>query len=153
MQSQPTSPRHIARSLSTPETGTSLGPGAGWRRHVYTVGTFGVASASKKLVTSSRCTRKTAPVSHGNHVASAGCGQLPSPKRRDRTTNQHSLFSLSSATAGVPLSWGNSAGGDIVRWVGFELSRCTHVLGISARRADWFIRWTRKAPRELVQST
>ena len=32
-------------------------------------------------------------------------------------------FFVLSATAGVPLSWGKTAGGDVVTWVGFELLR------------------------------
>ena len=48
------------------------------------------------------------------------------------------------AVAGVPLSWAKTARGggrDTVTWVGFEMSHRTTQLGISQRRADWFMKW------------
>ena len=45
-------------------------------------------------------------------------------------------------TCRVPLSWSKTAGGDTVAWVGFELLHASSELGISQRRADWFIKWT-----------
>ena len=40
-------------------------------------------------------------------------------------------------------AWSKTAGGDIVTWVGFELLHRSFQVGISARRAEWFSRWTR----------
>ena len=54
-----------------------------------------------------------------------------------------SFFVLYS-TAGVPLSWRKTAGGDRVTWVGFELLHSTYHLGISERRAAWFIKWAKE---------
>ena len=54
------------------------------------------------------------------------------------------VFFILCATAGVPLSWNKTAGGDIVTWVGFELLHRSFQLGISQRRAEWFTRWTRE---------
>ena len=47
------------------------------------------------------------------------------------------------ATCNVPLSWNKTAGGDTEAWVGFELLHRGHQLGISQRRAERFIRWSR----------
>ena len=53
--------------------------------------------------------------------------------------------------SGVPLSWSKIAGGDTVAWVGFEILHRSYSLGISARRAEWFVRWTREiASRPVV---
>ena len=49
----------------------------------------------------------------------------------------------SSSSSGFPLAWSKTAGGDIVTWVGFELLHRYFQVGISARRAEWFSRWTR----------
>ena len=44
--------------------------------------------------------------------------------------------------AGVPLSWPKTAGGDSVAWVGFEILHRTYCLGVSERRAEWFVKWS-----------
>ena len=49
-------------------------------------------------------------------------------------------------------SWPKTAGGDVVTWVGFELLHSSYQLGISQRRAAWFIKWTRAAAKQR-QST
>ena len=53
------------------------------------------------------------------------------------------VFFVLCAVSGVHLSWGKTAGGDIVTWVGLELLHRSYQIGISARRAEWFTRWTR----------
>ena len=60
-------------------------------------------------------------------------------------------FFILCALSGVPLSWSKTAGGDTVAWVGFEILHRSYSLGISARRAVWFGRWTREiASRPVV---
>ena len=51
-------------------------------------------------------------------------------------------FFILCAVSGVPLSWAKTAGGDTVIWVGFELLHHLRQLGISQRRAEWFMGWT-----------
>ena len=53
-------------------------------------------------------------------------------------------FFVLCASAGVPLSWGKTAGGDVLMWVGFELHHHTHQLGTSEQRAAWFTKGTRQ---------
>ena len=60
-------------------------------------------------------------------------------------------FFILCALSGVPLSWSKTARGDTVAWVGFEILHRSYSLGISARRAEWFVRWTREmASRPVV---
>ena len=59
------------------------------------------------------------------------------------------VFFLLCFSCQVPLSWNKTAGGDTVTWVGFELLLHSSQLGISARRAEWLIRWA----REVTNST
>ncbi len=40
---------------------------------------------------------------------------------------------------GVPLSWHKSQGGEIVRWIGYEVNLANLALGITARRAAWCV--------------
>ena len=51
------------------------------------------------------------------------------------------LFFVLCAVVGVPLSWHKTCGGDTLVWVGFELLLRSRCVGISARRAEWFIKW------------
>ena len=44
----------------------------------------------------------------------------------------------------LPLSCNKTSGGDNVAWVGVELLHRSSQLGITQRRADWFIRWSRE---------
>ena len=67
-------------------------------------------------------------------------GRRLSPSGTEYRTALISFFVL-CATAGVPLSWGKTAGGDKVTWVGFELLHHTYHLEISERRAAWFVKW------------
>ena len=41
-----------------------------------------------------------------------------------------------------------TAGGDLVLWVGFELLHSLRQLGISARKAEWFVRWTKEVSEQ-----
>ena len=60
-------------------------------------------------------------------------------------------FFILCALSGVPLSWSKTARGDTVAWVGFEILHRSYSLGISARRAEWFVIWTRDmASRPVV---
>ena len=59
------------------------------------------------------------------------------------------VFFLLCSSCKVPLSWNKTAGGDTVTWVGFELLLVSSQLGISARRAEWLVRWA----REVANST
>ncbi len=40
---------------------------------------------------------------------------------------------------GVPLSWHKSQGGDVIRWIGYEVHLATLSLGITERRAAWCV--------------
>ena len=62
--------------------------------------------------------------------------------RRGLLTFFENLFMCS--VLGVPLSWHKTSGGDVLVWVGFELLLRSRCVGISARRAEWFVRWTQK---------
>ena len=59
------------------------------------------------------------------------------------------LFFVLCDTCRVPLSWAKTSGGDTVAWVGFELLHSSSCLGISQRRADWFVKWS----LEIASST
>ena len=50
------------------------------------------------------------------------------------------VFFVVCGTVGIPLSWHKTSGGDVTNWVGFELLHGSHKLGVSHRRADWFVR-------------
>ena len=64
------------------------------------------------------------------------------------------VFFVLCAVAGVPLSWNKTAGGDVVSWVGFELLHRCHKIGLTERRAAWFVRWTREiAAQKTVNLT
>ena len=52
------------------------------------------------------------------------------------------LFFVLCAVVGVPLSWHKTCGGDTLVWVGFEI--LLRSVGITSRRAEWFIRWAEK---------
>ena len=53
-------------------------------------------------------------------------------------------FSVLCAVVGVPLPWHKTCGGDALVWVGFETLLRSRIVGISSRRAEWFIRWAEK---------
>ena len=54
------------------------------------------------------------------------------------------LFFVLCAAVGVPLSWRKTCGGDTLVWVGFEILLRSRCVGISSRRAEWFLRWVEK---------
>ena len=54
------------------------------------------------------------------------------------------VFFVLCAVSGAPLSWNKTAGGDVVSSVGFELLHRSYKVGLTSRRAEWFVRWTRE---------
>ena len=117
---------------------------AGGDVYINKVGTFGVASASyywsRAASALGRLTQYiTGRTANTWHQLVADDFHLEASGTEYRTA-LISFFVL-CATAGVPLSWGKTAGGDKVTWVGFELLHHTYHLGISERRAAWFVKW------------
>ena len=122
--------------------------------YVHTVGTFGVASASyywSRVAgaigrVTQYCSRSKADTWHvlvadDFHLEAGG------PECRPALL----AFFVVCVIAGVPLCWPKTAGGDVVSWVGFELLHSSYQLGISERRAAWFVKWTRTtAEQETV---
>ncbi len=49
------------------------------------------------------------------------------------------LVVLILVVLGVPLSWQKSQGGDVIRWIGYEVHLATLSLGITERRAAWCV--------------
>ena len=114
--------------------------------YVNKVGTFDVASASYYWSRVASALGRLAQYLSGEqahtwhmlvaddfHLEASGSGYRPALF----------AFFVLCATCNVPLSWNKTAGGDTVAWVGFELLHRSHQLGISQRRAEWFIRWSR----------
>ena len=119
---------------------------AGGDVNVNTVGTFGVASACyywsrvasavgrlTKYCTGSRATRWHMLVADDYHLEAGGA----------EYRSALLVFFVLFAVVGVPLSWSTTAGGDVVSWVGFELLHKSHQLGISEKRAAWFVKCNR----------
>ena len=111
-----------------------------------TVGTFGVASASyywsrvagsigriAQYCTGAQATTWHLFVADDYHLEASGS------KFRAALL----VFFVVCDTVGIPLSWHKTSGGDVTNWVGFELLHRSYKLGVSQRRADWFVRWTR----------
>ena len=125
--------------------------------YVHTVGTFGVASASyfwSRVATAvGRLSQYLAGhEAHTWHLLVADDYHLDAGGRAYRAALV--VFFVLCAVAGVPLSWHKTAGGDTVSWIGFELLHRSHRLGISERRAAWFVRWTKEvADSEHVHMT
>ena len=114
---------------------------------VNTVGTFGVASASY----------------YGSRVAGS-IGRLLQYLSGHSSTSWHMLvaddylsesggsgyrigllpFFVLCAVVGVPLSWHKTCGGDTLVWVGFEILLRSHSVGISSKRAEWFLKSAEK---------
>ena len=125
---------------------------AGGDVYIDTVGTLGVASASynwsRVAASVGRITQHISGrsattwhqlVADDFHLEAGGC----------RYRAALISFFVLCATAGIPLSWGKTAGGDAVIWVGVELLHRTSHLGISERRSQWIISWAQK----IVDST
>ena len=115
--------------------------------YINTVGTFGVASASywwsrvatalgrlAQYVPGKAATTWHLLVADDFHLEAGG------PEYRPALVAFFILCSL----VGVPLAWNKTAGGDVISWVGLELRHATHQLGITEKRASWFIQWTRE---------
>ena len=60
------------------------------------------------------------------------------------------VFFLLCDVVCCPLSWSKTSGGLITNWVGFELLLKEHALGLSERRAAWFVSWARKTANSKV---
>ena len=114
--------------------------------HVNKVGTFGVVSASCYWSRVSSAFGRLAQylvehtanawhvlVADNFHIEASGLGY------REAFFN----FFPVCAICKVPLSWRQATTIDTVVWVGFELLHRCHQLGISKRRAEWLIKWTR----------
>ena len=52
------------------------------------------------------------------------------------------IFFVLCSMCGVPLFWSKTAGGDSLVLVGFEILLRSYSLGLSQRRAEWFVKWT-----------
>ena len=120
---------------------------AGGDVFINTVGTYGTASASY----------------HGSRVA-ASIGRITQyiPVRSPTTWYQLVVddfhleaggghyraalitFFVLCAAADIPFSWGKTSGCDVVTWARFELRHRSYQLGISVRRPQWIINWTKK---------
>ena len=61
------------------------------------------------------------------------------------------LFFVLCAVVGVPLSWHKTCGGDTLVLVGFEVLLRSRCVGISSRRAEWFVRWAENVLNDLFQ--
>ena len=109
---------------------------AGGDVYINTVGTFGVASASyywsRVAASVGRIIQDISGRSATTwHQLVADDFHLEAGGRRYRALIS---FFVLCATAGIPLSWEKTAGGDAVTWVGFELLHRTYHLGISERQ-------------------
>ena len=96
------------------------------------------------LVKSSHSTRQIDTVHHWTnrqHVAPVGGRRLSPGGQWDRVSNRSNLFLCSLRDSWSTSLLGKTAGGDKVTWVGFELLHHTYHLGISERRAAWFVKW------------
>ena len=122
--------------------------------YVNAVGTFGVASASYYWSSMGSALGRVTHYLSGDtaqswHLLVADDFHLDAGGGGYREALL-SVFIL-CALSGVPLSWSKTAGGDPVAWVGFEILHRRNSLGISARRAEWFVIWTRDmASRPVV---
>ena len=142
--------KHTARFRYIQMIGTSLGKPCG-DVFVNTVGTFGVASASY----------------YWSRVAGS-IGRLLQYLSGHSSTSWHMLvaddYLLESGVLATVLGFfysscsvlslayhyhdirrvGEGGGGDTLVWVGFEILLRSHSVGISSRRAEWFVRWAEK---------
>ena len=122
--------------------GCQVSPGADV--FVNTVGTFGIASASYYWSRVAAAVGRILQYLSGHtstswHMLVADDYLLESGGREYRTGLL--LFFVLCAAVGVPLSWHKTCGGDTLVWVGFELLLRSRCVGISSRRAEWFVRW------------
>ena len=120
---------------------------AGGDVYINTVGTFGVASASYYWSRVSGALGRLTQYLAGNrartwHMVVADDYHLESGGQGYRAALV--VFLVLCSSIGVPLSWAKTAGGDTVTWVGFELLHQSRHLGVSQRRAEWFVKWARE---------
>ena len=111
---------------------------------ISTVGTFGAASVS---YFQSRVAAAIGRITQYITSRSATTWhQLVSISRQvDLKVEQHSFpFSYFALQLECPGHGVNTAGDEVVTWVGFELQRKTYQLGTSEHRAESFIRWSRQ---------
>ena len=112
---------------------------------VNTVGTFGVASASYYW---SRGARSIGRIAQCCTEAQATTWHLfvAEDYHLEASGSEYRAALLVSFVVcdpvGIPLSWHTTSGGDVTNWVGFEFLHRSCKLGVSQRRADWFVRWT-----------
>ena len=113
--------------------------------YINTVSTFGISSASNcwsrvgsslgrlsQYISAHTAHTWHLPVSDDFHLDAGGAGY------REALL----IFFVLCRTAGVPLSWSKTAGGDTVIWVGIEILHRSFSLGVSERRAEWFVKWS-----------
>ena len=135
--------------------GTQIYPGG--LVYVNKVGTFGIASASYWWSRVAEAIGRITQYIAGHtaqtwHLLVADDYMLDAsgPAYREAIISFFTLCSL----VGVLLSWPKTCGGDTVSWVGFEILHRSYKLGISERRCQWFVRWTREvADSDHVQMT
>ena len=123
--------------------GAQIGPGD--VVYVNTVGTFGISSASYywSRVGSALCRLSQyilGRTAHTWHLLVADDFHLDAGVVGYREALM--TFFLLCHAAGMPLSWPKTAGGDTIAWVGFEILHRTFCLGVSERRAEWFMKWS-----------
>ena len=112
---------------------------------IHTVGTFGVSSASyywsrvpgsigrlAQYLVGKLLTSWHTPVADDFMLECGG------PRYRMGLI----IFFVLCSTCGAPLSWGKTAGGDSLVWVGFEILLRSYSLGLSQRRAERFAKLT-----------
>ena len=112
---------------------------------IHTVGTFGVSSASYYWSRVAGSIGRLAQYLVGElsttwHMLVADDFMLECGGPRCRMGLI--IFFVLCSTCGVPLSWNKRAGGDSLVWVGFEILLRSYSLGLSQRRAEWFVKWT-----------
>ena len=113
--------------------------------YINKVGTFGISSASyywSRVASSLGRLSQYLVGSSANtwHLLVADDFHLDASGKDYRTALI--CFFVLCASCRVPLSWNKTAGGDTIAWIGFELLHASSELGISQRRADWFVKWT-----------
>ena len=157
--------RFDGRREGSPQTGpggtrlalTRVPSSEGGDVFVNKVGTFGVASASYWWSRVASAIGRLAQycvgrAAHTWHMLVADDFHLEAGGKEYRPALV--VFFVLCAVAGVPLSWNKTAGGDFVSWVGFELLHRCHKIGLTERRAAWFVRWTREvAGQKTVNMT
>ena len=113
--------------------------------YVHAVGTFGVASASYHLLVAGRRGHRACHAvlcrKQSGHVACTCCGRFLPQGRRSRVSPRTSrLLRCFCRRQGSLFLGQRPQVSDVITWIGFHSS---YQLGISQRRAAWFIKWTR----------